>query len=486
MQLYLGLDLGTSNVKAVVVDRSGRLLAQSAAPVERVALPGGAVEQNIEQIWSATCRSIRTAVATIDARQIAAVGVSSQGGALQLLDAGEQPLGPVISWLDGRGEPYDAELTRRWGDAFLVEHLGRAPCAMTPGQWLRLRRESPERVAQAAGLGFVGDVIVGRLAGRRAHDATSLSIAMLFNPALKLADPTVLAELELPAERLPTLLPATATAGTLRPAAAAATGLPGGIPVGPAIHDQYAALLGAGAVRPGDVSLGTGSAWVLVVNTRHLERPVARGAFVCTHPISGMFGQLISMVNGGSALAWAMRLLGRSEFSIGDVDAAVAEITPGADGLCFWPLLASGAASADRVRGGRLTGIGFGHTAHHLVRAVLEGLACELARYVNVCQRGGLTIERLVLSGPAATSRVTPQIVADVTGRPVLCCTRADASAWGAAVLARAIDAPASELAELALAWSPSARQVMPDDECPVYRDLLTRYLEPFSAGESR
>jgi len=87
MQLYLGLDLGTSNVKAVVVDRSGRLLAQAAAPVERVALPGGAVEQDIEQIWSATCQALRAAAARVDARQIAAVGVSSQGGALQLLDA---------------------------------------------------------------------------------------------------------------------------------------------------------------------------------------------------------------------------------------------------------------------------------------------------------------------------------------------------------------------------------------------------------------
>lgn len=486
MQLYLGLDLGTSNVKAVVVDRSGRLLAQAAAPVERVALPGGAVEQDIEQIWSATCQALRAAAARVDARQIAAVGVSSQGGALQLLDADERPLGPVISWLDGRGAPYDAELTRRWGDAFLVEHLGRAPCAVTPGQWLRLRGELSDRLQQAAGVGFVGDVIVGRLAGRRAHDATSLSIAMLFNPALEQADPTVLGELKLPAERLPTLLPATAAAGTLRPAAAAATGLPVGIPVGPALHDQYAAVLGTGAIRPGDVSLGTGSAWVLVVNSPRRERPVARGAFVCTHPIAGLFGQLISMVNGGSALAWAMRLLGQSVFSIGDVDAALAQVAPGADGLCFWPLLAAGAASADRVCGGRLTGIGFGHTAHHLVRAVLEGLACELTRYVNLCQRGGLTIERLVLSGPAASSQATPQIVADVTGRPVLCCTRADASAWGAAVLARAIGTPASELAELALAWSPGVRTVVPDDDCPVYRELLARYLEPFAAGESR
>jgi sugar (pentulose or hexulose) kinase len=180
-----------------------------------------------------------------------------------------------------------------------------------------------------------------------------------------------------------------------------------------------------------------------------------------------------------------MRLLGRAEFSIDDVDDAVAQVPPGSDGLCFWPLLAAGAASAEGVRGGRLAGIGFGHGANHLVRAVLEGLGCELSRYVGLCERGGLTIDRLVLSGSAASSRATPQIVAQLSGRSVLCSTRSAASAWGAAVLARAMTEPASNLADLALAWSPDTRTVPVGDRPAVYGELLERYLEPFSAGRS-
>jgi len=482
--MFIGLDLGTSNIKAVVVDGDGRPLAESSAPVGRVALPGGGVEQDIEQIWSAACDAIRRAIAPVDARQIQALGISSQGGALQLLDGQQRPVGRVISWFDGRGGPYDESLSQRWGDDFLVEHLGRAPCCMTPGQWLRLRTEQPGLLAQAAGVGFVGDVIVGRLAGRRAHDSTSLSIAMLFSPSLGRADPTVLEELQLNEDQLPALLPATTPAGRLQESAAALTGLPAGIPVSPAVHDQYAALLGAGAVQPGDVSLGTGSAWVLLVNTTRLERPVIRGAFVCTHPVNGLFGQLISMVNGGSALAWAMQLLGRSGFSPEGVDAAAASVPVGSGGLCFWPLLAAGAASSGTMRGGRLSGIGFDHTPSHFVRAVLEGLACELARYVGLCQTGGLAIDRLVLSGSAAGSRVTPQIIADVTGRPVLCSTRPATSAWGAAVLARSMIEPEADLARLASAWAAESRRVEPGADRGAYAAMLERYLEPFIGFE--
>lgn len=481
--MYLGLDLGTSNVKAVVVDGDGRSWGESSAPVARVALPGGGVEQDIDEIWSAACRAIGEATSGIDAKRIEAVGVSSQGAALQLLDAAERPLGRVISWLDHRGDPFDEALSQRWGDDLLVERLGRAPCALTPGQLLRLRAEQSGLLAQAAGLGFVGDVIVGRLTGRRAHDATSLSIAMLLNPSLGRADPTLLAELQLAEGQLPALLLATKPAGALLASAAAQTGLRAGIPVSPAVHDQYAAVLGTGAVRVGDVSLGTGSAWVLVVNAARLERPVIRGAFVCPHPIRGLFGQLISMGNGGSALAWAMQLLGRAEFSSQDVDAAAA-VPAGSEGLCFWPLLAAGAAGAEKVPGGRLTGIGFGHTGRHLVRAVLEGLACELARYIRLCEAGGVATDRLVLSGSAAGSSVTPQIIADVTGRPVRCSARPAASAWGAAVLARAMLEPQADLARLATEWAAESRPVEPGANREAYAALLTRYLDPFT-GET-
>ena len=139
---------------------------------------------------------------------------------------------------------------------------------MTIGQILRLRQQTPALLEAARYIGFVGDVIVGRLCGRRAHDPTSLAIAMLYNPWLGRADPEILARLgieEEPVARSAARPPRRRANSTQE--ASRQTGLRAGIPVSPAIHDQYAVSLGAGAVREGDVTFGAGTAWVLLANS---------------------------------------------------------------------------------------------------------------------------------------------------------------------------------------------------------------------------
>src|ERR1019366_8399574 len=105
--MLLGLDLGTTNVKALVTDFAGRHLSEGGCPVRLFEMGTGGVEQDIEEIWNATRTAVREAVRSVDASGIKAFGVSSQGGAMQMLDARGQPLGRVISWLDQRGAPYD-------------------------------------------------------------------------------------------------------------------------------------------------------------------------------------------------------------------------------------------------------------------------------------------------------------------------------------------------------------------------------------------
>ena len=183
----------------------------------------------------------------------------------------------------------------------------------------------------------------------------------------------------------------------------------------------------------------------------------------------------------------AAGLVGRVAFSPQEVDAAVATVPAGSEGLCFWPLLATGAASTETICADRLDGIGLGHSGPHLVRAVMEGLGCELARYLGLCGVGGLSVDRLVLSGSAAGSTVTSQIIADLTGRPVQCSNHPAASAWGAAVLARAMIEPQSALDQLAAAWATESRDVQPGPNRDLYASLLARYQEPFAReGDGR
>ena len=210
---------------------------------------------------------------------------------------------------------------------------------------------------------------------------------------------------------------------------------------------------------------------------------LTKGTFVCPHPVEGIYGQMLSMVNGGSAIDWARNLGGGGKPSSRSVDDALEAVPPGSDGLCFWPLLSpSGGPGPFGEPGGRLAGFKLAHSADHLIRAVVEGLACELARHLRFLADASLPVRRLVLCGGAAASRVTPQIIADVTNRPVACVSESAPSALGAATIARALVEPEVDLADLARRLAPPSRTVEPGENGPRYRELLERYLEPFSA----
>jgi xylulokinase len=461
--MFLGLDLGTTNVKALVVDETGTVLARGSVAVGIRHAGEGGVEQDIEEIWSAALAAMAEAGRACDLGGVRAVGVSAQGGALQVLDAGYRPLGPVVSWLDARGAPFDGQITQRLGADWFAAHTGHARSGIAVGTMLRLRAQRPDALRPQNRIGFVGDVIVERLCGRPAHDATSLSIALLYNPNLRAADPDLLAELGLGESQLPDLLSAHEPAGGLRAEVAWRTGLAAGIPVSPAVHDQYAAALGAGAVRPGDVMFGAGTAWVLlaaVVPAPGCTRPVVPSAFACTHVVDGLYGQMLSMVNGGSAYAWARQLMGLEYADDAELDAMVAGAPAGSEGVRFLPHLASG--------GGRLGGLGLDHGRSHVLRAVVEGLAMELARHLR-----RLSAARLAMCGAAAGSATTPQIVSDATGLPVDCVTEQAVSALGAAVLARALADDTRDLAVLSAAMAPSVRTVTPGPEAALYRAMI-------------
>ncbi len=482
--MFLGLDLGTTNVKAVLVRPDGSVIARGSAPVDLVHIGNGGVEQDIEEIWSATLSAIVDIAGENDLSAVEAVGVSSQGGATQMLDGDGSPAGNVISWLDGRGMPYAQKITERLGSKWFFEHTGHAASGVSVGQVLRLREESSHLLESPNHIGFVGDVIVSRLCGRGAHDATSLSIAMFYNPSFRKADPDLLKELGVSEDQLPALVSPREAAGPLTADAAKRTGLTAGIPVSAAIHDQYASVLGVGATSPGDVMFGAGTAWVLLVTTSELASPAVESGFVCTHVVEGLYGQMLSMINGGSSFEWALGILGIERIGRDEVDELLYEVAPGSEGICFWPFLAdSSAAQLAKGTRGRITGLSISHSGRHILRAVVEGLAFELARYAALLKEGGVEIGRFVMCGGAAGSRVTPQVISDVMGLSVDCSMESDTSAIGAAVLARGLVEPETGLDVLAREMSPDTHSVQPSSNSVLYGKLFNEYVESLPIG---
>jgi xylulokinase len=279
------------------------------------------------------------------------------------------------------------------------------------------------------------------------------------------------------AEALPARLPVNQAAGGLLPAVAAAVGLTPGIPVGPAVHDQYAAATGCGVVRSGDTMLGAGTAWVLLALSATLDAPVAGIALVGRHPVPGVFGQMLSMVNGGACINWATKTLNLGNLGVKEIDALMSAVPAGCDALRFRPLLSEvGGAGLSPKAAGCIDGLRLGHTPAHILRALVEGLACELGRFLVMMEAGGVTARRLVLCGKAAVSSVTPAIIADTTGLPVDCVEVPETSSLGAAVFARSLVEPGAGLVELADAMKPRMRRIEPGAGSAEARSRLQEY----------
>jgi sugar (pentulose or hexulose) kinase len=473
----LGLDLGTTNVKAVVTDRQGTVLGRGSVPISMSHPGAGGAEQDIEEIWSATQQALSRALAPVDRADVQALGISAQGGALQLLDANHRPLGPVISWLDQRGLLDDSALTDELGHDWFRTRIGHGCCGLALGQLLRLQRERPDWRRAPNRVGFVGDVIVQRLCGTATHDATSAGLTLLLNPRLGCYDPDLLARLGLRGEQLPALLSPRQAAGGLAGEVARALGLRPGLPVSPAIHDQYAAALGTQATSPGDVMVGAGTAWVLLATTAAPPPLVFDHAFVCTHVVTGLHGEILSLVNGGSALSWALKLMGCETAGGEVIETLLAAAPPGCDGLVFWPFMTPfGASGLEPGTRGRLSGLQLAHTPAHVARSVVEGLAFELERHRRLLLAAGLPVTRLVLGGRVAVSPTTPRILADVTGVPIDCVTGAEGSVLGAAVIGRGLIEPDRSLADLSRDMVPSPERIQPGEHARFYQERFAHY----------
>ena len=478
MTLLLGLDIGTTNIKAVATDLDGTILAEHSRSVEIFHLPNSAVRQKSSDIMAASRDVLRETVTRVDASRVKAIGISSQGGAMQLLEPDFSPNGDVISWLDMTGGEEDQALTTRKGHDWLTSRIGRGRSGLAIGQILRLHKESPEFLQPPRRVGFVGDVVTRFLCGRSATDATSLGLTLLYNPYKKDYDPDLLAELRIDKSQLPELLEPQQTAGTLLPEIARQIGLSDDVLVSVPVHDQYAAALGTGAVHSGDVMFGAGTAWVLLAVS---DRPVATAtddALFCTHLVPNLYGQILSLTNGGSSFQWAINLLGLQALTPEEMDRMILDVPAGCDGLHFWPLLSSfDVAGLQPGTRGRLMGLQLYHGQAHVMRAVVEGLACELFRYLRFLHNSGITMKRLLMCGKAGASIITPQILADVTDLPVLCASFSGASALGAAVLAAGILEPNQSLQQIAERMATPAREVLPGPHREFYRQLRQEYL---------
>ena len=429
----LGLDLGTSSVKAIVLGLDGRILGEGVATYDDARPHPGWSEQDPEAWWRGSCDAVRMAreAATRDggAVDVLAIGLSGQMHTLVLVDAALRPIRPAITWMDTRGEPWlervRSAISAEGLDAELANPAVLGP-TLLPLLWLH--EHEPGVLERASTLLLAKDALRSRLTGEAASEPTDASATLLFDVPARAWSLRTARRFGLPEALFPTLGRSADAAGPLRPSAAADLGVPPGIPVAFGAGDQQAAAVGMGTLGVGDAQLmvGTG-AQALAVRADATADPAGRLHTFCH--VDG-FVQQASVNNAGAALDWVRRLLGLSwaQLYAAPLDA------PGAP--AFVPFLTGERTPVMKghARGAWL-GLGTSTDASALAGAAVAGVVTSIADAIDALRSRGPLGPVVRASGGGMRDAAFAQAVADAMEVSVEVVERGAASAVGAALL---------------------------------------------------
>ncbi len=438
-RLFLGIDVSTTGAKALLIDERGRVAASATTALTLQTPKPLWSEQDPHEWWTGTAASIRKALSIAGAKggDVAAVGLTGQMHGLVLLDGRRRVLRPAILWNDQRTGAECAEIERRVGRSQLVREVGNvALTGFTAPKILWVRNHEPEVYAKAKLVLLPKDYVRLRLTGEAAMDKADGSGTILFELKARTWSRLVLERLEIPAEWLPPTFEGPEVTGNVTPEAAAETGLSAGTPVMAGGGDQSAGAVGAGAVRPGVVSLTLGTSGVVFATTdAPLVEPEGRLHAFC-HAVPGRWHFMGVTLAAAGSLQWYHDTLTPHE-SFDDIVAEAEDAPPGSEGLLFMPYL-SGERTPypDPLARGSFVGLTVRHRRAHLTRAVLEGVAFSMKDCFSLLQGAGLgAVDEVRIAGGGAKGPLWRRIVASTLGLPMVTVNSTEGAAYGAALL---------------------------------------------------
>lgn len=438
MKVILALDAGTTNVKAILVDRQANILARYSVPLSIEFPQSGWVEQSAEAVWDAARQVLEGCLAQGAEHQVVALGISNQRETLVAWNRSTgKPVGPSIVWQCRRSAEICQAIRQKGLEETIREKTGLQVDPLFPAskiQWLFENNPDIRKLAEAGELclGTVDAWLVWNLtAGKRfVTDFSNASRTELFNLSRGAWDPELLTLFGVPRSALPEVVASNAPLGD------AMLGEGRAIPICGILGDSHAALLGHGVLERGKVkaTYGTGSSLMTLC-----EGPQGEEKGISS-TIAWNLGKIQYAYEGnitvtGSGLSWALAFTGLENLELA-VKTAIELDSNG--NVFFVPALAGlGAPHWDENARGALVGLSFGTRKEHLVRAALEAIAFQVKDVFDAMQRAaGARLESLLADGGASKNDWLMQFQADVLDRPVLRCQTAELSGLGAAFAA--------------------------------------------------
>jgi xylulokinase len=452
----VGVDVGTTGVKAVALSRDGEVLgvAEEEYPLS-LPQPGWA-EQDPEDWWRATER----ALAALGVER-ASLGLTGQMHGLVLLDAADRVLRPAILWNDQRTAAEVEEIEQALGRERLLELTGnRALTGFTAPKLLWVRKQEPEVWTQARRVLLPKDYVRFRLTGERVIDAAEASGTLLFDVGGRRWSEEVCDGLGVPLEWLPPVRESSDVGGA---------------------GDQQAGAVGVGAVRPGVLSVALGTSGVVLAPLeRYRPEPEGRLHVFC-HALPATWEAMGVMLSAAGSLRWLRDVVGGDYVRL---TAEAEEWGPGVEGLTFLPYLqGERTPHADPFARGAFAGLSLSHDRGALARAVLEGVAYGLRDSLELLRALGVRAETARVSGGGARSDLWLRIVASVLGIPIERTAVEEGAAYGAALLGAVAAGEFGDVEEAVGACVRVRQTVEPEPAWQAaYEELYPRFRELYPA----
>ena len=422
MRTILGIDLGTSSVKAMLFDAEQGVIAVRAEEYGvDIAHPGWA-QQSPALWWESLVRVLRWLESYYRKayRSVCAVGYSGQMHGMVLTDAKGQPVRPAVIWLDQRAGRQLEEI----GAVLSEEDMGNVFCNRVSSGFafpslLWVREQEPEIFARAAHFLSPKDYIRYKMTGEIGAEVVDASSTTLFATGERDWAWEVIDRFHLPPQLFPKVHESADIAGTVTAQCEAQTGLPAGIPVIYGSGDQPAQSIGNGVIGPGRIisNIGTGGQISAFSSRPAYDKKLRTNTFC--HAIRNAWTIFGATLCSGMSISWAKNKVFRVG-SYEEINAAVAAVSPGADGLIYLPYL-SGERTPHMNPDARgvFFGMTLGQEQGHFLRAVMEGVTYSLRDCLGILQELGIDAPEIIASGGATASPQWMQMQADILGKPV-------------------------------------------------------------------
>jgi xylulokinase len=449
MRYFLGIDLGTSAVKCILVDEEGIVQCSHSVEYPLFQPHPGWAEQNPEDWWNGSARCIQELLqqSAIPAAEVIGIGLSGQMHGSVFLDADLRVVRPALLWCDQRTARQCEWIEATLGQEKLGRLTGnRALTGFTAPKVLWLKENEPDNYAKVEHLMLPKDYVRLKLTGTFGMDLADASGTLLLDVAHRKWSEEVVHQLQIPFAWLPPLFESNDVVGQITSAAAELTGLHPNTPVVAGGGDQACGAVGVGVVKKGIASVALGTSGVVFVHDDSYQVDDQYRLHSFCHGVPDKWHRMGVMLSAGGSFQWwknhfafeELELAEKQGKDVYDYLTELAETAPlGSEGLLFLPYLTGERTPYPdpKARGGFI-GLNLRHSKAHLTRAVLEGITFGLRDSLELMKQSSVTVSELRVNGGGARSLFWRQMIADIFGYPVVTVNSTDGPAYGAAVMA--------------------------------------------------